>query len=33
MTGRRRRMAMEDARLFGQRDCIFETGAGVVIDG
>ena len=24
---------MEDARLLGQRTCIFETGAGVVLDG
>ncbi len=33
MSGRRRVVAMEDARLFGQRACIFETGAGVVLDG
>ena len=33
MSGRRRIVAMEDARLLGQRDCIFETGAGVVLDG
>ena len=33
MSGRRRVVAMEDARLFGQASCIFETGAGVVLDG
>src|SRR6185295_10762431 len=33
MSGRRRIVAMEDARLLGQRDSIFETGAGVVLDG
>lgn len=32
MSGRRRVVATEDARLFGQRCCIFETGAGVVFD-
>lgn len=32
MSGRRRIVAAEDARLFGQRCCIFETGAGVVFD-
>ncbi len=33
MSGRRRAVAIEDARLFGQGCCIFETGAGVVIEG
>src|SRR5262249_55737749 len=33
MSGRRRIVAMEDARLLGQRDCIFETGAGIALDG
>ncbi len=33
MSGRRRVVAMEDARLLGQSACIFETGAGVVLDG
>jgi hydroxymethylpyrimidine pyrophosphatase-like HAD family hydrolase len=33
MSGRRRVVAMEDARLLGQHDCIFETGAGIVLDG
>ena len=33
MSGRRRIVAMEDARLLGGRDCIFETGAGVSLDG
>ena len=32
MSGRRRQVAAEDARLFGQRCCIYETGAGVVFD-
>jgi hydroxymethylpyrimidine pyrophosphatase-like HAD family hydrolase len=32
MSGRRRIVAMEDARLLGQRACIFETGAGIVLD-
>ncbi len=32
MSGRRRDTAIEDARLFGQRCAIFETGAGVVFD-
>lgn len=32
MSGRRRVVATEDARLFGQRCSIFETGAGVVFD-
>lgn len=32
MSGRRRVVATEDSRLFGQRCCIFETGAGVVFD-
>ena len=32
MSGRRRLVAMEDARLLGQRACIFETGAGIVLD-
>lgn len=33
MSGRRRIVAMEDARLLGGRDSIFETGAGVSLDG
>ena len=33
MSGRRRSTAIEDARLFGQGCCIFETGAGVVMEG
>ncbi len=33
MSGRRRAVAIEDGRLFGQGCCIFETGAGVVIEG
>ena len=33
MSGRRRAVAVEDARLFGQGSCIFETGAGVVMEG
>lgn len=33
MSGRRRAVAVEDARLFGQDCCIFEIGAGVVMEG
>jgi hydroxymethylpyrimidine pyrophosphatase-like HAD family hydrolase len=33
MSGRRRDVAIEDARLFGQGCCIFEIGAGVVMEG
>ncbi|CAB4916950.1 unannotated protein [freshwater metagenome] len=33
MSGRRRDVAIEDARLFGQGSCIFEIGAGVVLEG
>ena len=33
MSGRRRSIAVEDARLFGQGACIFEIGAGVVLEG
>ena len=33
MSGRRRNVAVEDARLFGQGACIFEIGAGVVLEG
>lgn len=33
MSGRRRALLAEDARLFGQRSYIFEVGAGVVLDG
>jgi hydroxymethylpyrimidine pyrophosphatase-like HAD family hydrolase len=33
MSGRRRDVAVEDARLFGQGCCIFEIGAGVVMEG
>ena len=33
MSGRRRDVAIEDARLFGQGCCIFEIGAGLVLEG
>ena len=33
MSGRRRAIAVEDARLVGQGCCIFEIGAGVVMEG
>lgn len=33
MSGRRRDVAFEDARLLGQGSCIFEIGAGVVLEG
>ena len=33
MSGRRRDVAIEDARLFGQGSCIFEIGAGLVLEG
>ena len=33
MSGRRRSIAVEDARLFGQSACIFEIGAGLVLEG
>lgn len=33
MSGRRRDVAVEDARLFGQGCCIFEIGAGIVMEG
>jgi hydroxymethylpyrimidine pyrophosphatase-like HAD family hydrolase len=32
-SGRRQPQVAEDARLFGQRDYIFEAGAGLVLDG
>ncbi|MHB1537903.1 MAG: HAD family hydrolase [Solirubrobacteraceae bacterium] len=33
MSGRRRAQVAEDARLFGQRSYIFESGAGLALDG